>query len=196
MRSWMIKLCIVGSACLFANAAYAGWQDRASQFDQQRLSRIDEARNKALSQARGGGDMAAIESAMRPHPVRASDSELVGNWRCRTLKLGGVTPSRVYDWFRCRIRRAHGGLYLEKLTGSQYTNGYLYPDRGGFVYLGGSSVIGEPRHQYSGSGVEAGAPGTPDDQIGMFYYLGRGHARLEMPYPLLESTMDVLELRR
>ena len=42
MRSWMIKLCIVGSACLFANAAYAGWQDRASQFDQQRLSRIDE----------------------------------------------------------------------------------------------------------------------------------------------------------
>ena len=37
---------------------------------------------------------------------------------------------------------------------------------------------------------------TPDDQIGLLSMIGGGHLRVEFPYPLQESTMDVLELRR
>ena len=142
-------------------------------------------------------DLSIIHAVMGARGQRASVGSLLGNYRCRTIKLGGVTPDVIYTWFRCRISMKGGGPYLEKLTGSQFTNGYLYPDGDGrFVYLGASSVTGEPRHAYSGDGATAGAPVTPDDQIGLLTKIGAGHLRLEMPYPLQESTMDVLELRR
>jgi len=102
----------------------------------------------------------------------------------------------VYGWFRCRISLKGGAPYFEKLTGSQRTSGFLYPQGGGFVYLGASSVTGEPPHRYSGNGAEAGAAATPDDQIGLLSRLADGRARLELPYPRLESTFDVIELKR
>ena len=37
---------------------------------------------------------------------------------------------------------------------------------------------------------------TPDDQIGILTAIDSRHARLEMPYPVQESTFDVLELKR
>lgn len=199
MRALKLALLAAAFAC-GATAAEAGWQDTASPFDQQRLSRLDEARAKALGEASGGasqGDLSIIHAVLDPAPQSASVSSLLGSWRCRTIKLGGITPDVIYAWFRCRISMKGGGPYLEKLSGSQTTNGYLYPDGGGsFVYLGASSVVGEARHAYSGSGATAGAPVTPDDQIGLLSVIGSGHLRVEFPYPLQESTMDVLELRR
>ncbi len=64
------------------------------------------------------------------------------------------------------------------------------------MYLGASSVTGEPQHVYSGNGASGGAAATPDDQIGMLTAMSAHHARLEMPYPVLESTFDVIELKR
>lgn len=193
-------LLLASGLALCATAAQAGWQQTASQFDQQRLARIDESRTKALSEAGQGApahDLAIIHRVMDARGEPASARSLLGNYRCRTIKLGGITPDVIYSWFRCRISMKGGGPYLEKLTGSQYTNGYLYPKGDGrYVYLGGSSVIGEPRHAYSGNGATVGAPVTPDDQIGLLTKIGPGHFRLEMPYPLQESTMDVLELKR
>lgn len=201
MRARTLKVLLAGlSFALCATAAQAGWQETASDFDQQRLSHIDESRAKALGEAQAGasqGDLAIVHSVLDPAPQNASVSSLLGHWRCRTIKLGGITPDVIYSWFRCRISMKGGGPYLEKLNGSQFTNGYLYPSGdGSFVYLGGSSVIGEPRHAYSGNGATAGAPVTPDDQIGLLSVIGSGHLRVEFPYPLQESTMDVLELRR
>ena len=197
---WLKVVLVAASAALFATAAVAGWQDTASQFDQQRLARLDEARTKAMGEVghdANPGDLATIHAVIDPAGEPASADALIGNWRCRTIKLGGVTPDVIYSWFRCRISLKSGHPYLEKLTGSQYTNGYLYPNGdGAFVYLGASSVIGEPRHAYSGNGATEGAPVTPDDQIGLLTQIGPGHLRMEMPYPLLESTMDVLELKR
>jgi hypothetical protein len=56
-------------------------------------------------------------------------------------------------------------------------------------------VKGEQPHRYSGNGASAGAEATPDDQIGRMTATSNG-ARLEMPYPVQESRMDVVELRR
>ncbi len=188
------------SFAVCASAAEAGWQDVASRFDVQRLSRLDEAKAKALEEAGRGAsasDLSIIHAVVDPAPQSASVDALLGQWQCRTIKLGGITPAVIYSWFRCRISMKGGGPYLEKLSGSQVTNGYLYPDgNGSFVYLGASSVAGEPRHAYSGNGATAGAPVTPDDQIGLLSMIGPGHARVEFPYPLQESTMDVLEMKR
>ena len=180
-------------------AASAGWQDQASPFDQKRLAAFDESKHKGLAEARAGagsGDARAIESALGPESHGPTAREVSGSWRCRTIKLGGMTPYVVYDWFNCRIGMRGRGLFFQKTSGSQRTAGYLYPGDGGFVYLGASSVTGEPAHVYSGNGASAGAPSTPDDQIGILTAINAHHARLEMPYPQQESTFDVIELKR
>ncbi len=184
---------------LTATAASAGWQDQASDFDKGRLAALGEAKQKALGEAKGSGgsgDASAIDSALGPASHAPSAGEVTGSWRCRTIKLGGITPYVVYGWFNCRIAMRGGGLFLEKTSGSQRTAGFLYPGDGGFVYLGASSVIGEPQHVYSGNGASGGASATPDDQIGLLTAISANHLRLEMPYPVQESTYDVLEFTR
>jgi hypothetical protein len=185
-----------GMFVLLATPAFAGWQEQATAADQQRLARLEEARARAMSEAQSGGDMGAINQALGSPSQGAGAGEFSGTWRCRQLKLGGATPSIVYKWFTCRISSRGGHLYFAKITGTQKTQGWLYPDGGTFVYLGASSARGEPPHAYSGNGASLGASQTPDDQIGRLSMIGSGHARLELPYPVQESTFDVIELRR
>jgi hypothetical protein len=185
---------------LAATAAQAGWQDMASAYDAGRLGKLDEAKQKGLSEAEAGAsqqDIAIIRGVLDPQPVNVSPGALVGGWRCRTIKLGGMTPDVIYTWFSCRISARGDRLYFQKLSGSQRTNGFLYPDpSGGLVYLGASSVTGEPPHTYSGNGASVGAGATPDDQVGLLVATGPNSARIELPYPVQESTFDVIELRR
>ncbi|MDE2183532.1 MAG: DUF4893 domain-containing protein [Alphaproteobacteria bacterium] len=187
-------------AALLVSAAFAGWQQEASPYDLHRLTRIDEARAKGLDEAGRGAspaDLVAIDSILHTPVVHAAPAALLGNWRCRTIKLGGMVPDIIYAWFRCRISDKDGMLVLEKLTGTQRMQGTLEPDSGeSFVYLGASYVRGERPHRYSGNAASAGAPATPDDQIGLLSLLADGRARLELPYPVQESTFDVLELKR
>jgi len=181
---------------LTGTAANASWRDHASSFDEQRLAKLDESRAKALDEASRGApvsDLAAVHSLLDAPTVSGSP---VGSWRCRTIKLGGITPDVIYTWFNCRVSQRASALYFEKISGSQRTSGYLYPEGGGYVYLGASYVTGEKSHAYSGNGAEAGAAATPDDQIGVLSLLADGRARLELPYPLQESTFDVIELKR
>jgi hypothetical protein len=187
------------SFALFATAAQAGWQDQASRFDINRLAHLQDSRAQGLAEAEQGAppaDLAVIHSVLDPQGITGAPEAFAGNWRCRTIKLGGMTPDVIYAWFRCRISDRDGHLFFEKLSGSQRTSGWLYPESGGYVYLGASYVTGEKPRAYSGSGAEAGAPATPDDQIGVLSLLADGRARLELPYPLQESRFDVIELKR
>ena len=102
----------------------------------------------------------------------------------------------VYDqWFNCRIRPHNGGLVFEKLNGSQRMGGFLYPEKGAWVYLGSSAVRGERIDPYSGRTPSIGAAVTPDDQIGLLTGIGNNHLRLEIP-AVQESLLDVVELVR
>jgi hypothetical protein len=184
---------------LTGTAANAGWRDQASGFDAHRLSQLDESRAKGLDEASRGAtpsDLDAIHSVLDARIATATPSKIVGIWHCRTIKLGGITPNVIYSWFNCRISEHGKALYFEKLSGSQRTSGWLHPEGHGYVYLGASYVTGEKPHRYSGNGAEAGAAATPDDQIGYLSFLADGRARLELPYPRLESTFDVIELKR
>jgi hypothetical protein len=196
----MLTKTICGAAALSllaSTAAFAGWREEASAFDAQRLSQLQESKDKGMQEASSGPDMATINAVLGPHANPISESEAAGSWRCRTIKLGGMTPSKVYGWFNCRVAHRGGGLYLEKLSGSDRVNGYLYPDQsGGLVLLGANTVKGEPERHYSGNGASVGASATPDDAVGVMTSIGPGHARVEFPYPVQESTFDVLELKR
>lgn len=181
-------------------ASYAGWREDASAGDVQRLEQLSEAKAKGMMEAQSAppSDLAAIRSILTAGAV--SSGKATGTWKCRTMKLGGLTPTIVYGWFSCRISDRGGRLFFEKLGGSQRTSGYLYPDGGGYVYLGAASVhyngANEAPHAYSGTGASVGAAQTPDDQIGLLTLTYDGRARLELPYPVQESTFDVIELKR
>ena len=197
-----IEFFAILSLLAFCAPAFAGWQEHASPFDAQRLAKLDESRTKGLDEASAASaaDLAIIDSVLHAQAVDASAAALQGNWRCRTIKLGGMTPDVIYGWFRCRVSLKDGEPYFEKLSGSQRTSGFLYPEGGGFVYLGASYVAGhgpsEKPHAYPGNGAGAGAEATPDDQIGLLSLLSDGRARLELPCPVQESTFDVIELKR
>ena len=182
-----LKAILVASAILTPGAAQGGWQGEATSYDQSRLARLDEARSQAMAEAGG-----AVQDVLN---APATGGSLAGNWRCRTIKLGGMARTVVYSWFHCRISGYAGGLIFEKLNGTQRMAGQLYADGDGYVYLGASWVKGENPHRYSGNGASVGSLATPDDQVGRMTATANG-ARLEMPYPVQESTMDVVELRR
>ena len=141
--------------------------------------------------------MGTIHAVLDPAPQAIGEGALAGKWRCRTIKLGGLTPDVVYAWFNCRISHRDGGLFFEKISGTQRLSGMLYPhESGGYVLLGALSAEGEPVHRYSGNGPSAGAQATPDDVIGLLTSTGPSTARLELPYPLQESVFDVIEMKR
>ncbi len=156
---------------------------------------LEESKAKGMQEAQAGSDMGAIHGVLDPEGGPAEGLE--GTWRCRLIKLGGMTPSRVYSWFTCRVSDRGGHLFFNKINGSTRTSGYLYPARNGkYVYLGAEYMSTEPMHAYSGGGASVGATQTPDDEIGLVSGLGAGHARIELPYPVQESAFDVIELRR
>ncbi len=192
-RFFLAALVALGAA----SSAAAGWRDLASPYDAGRLAKLDEARAKGLAEAQAGRDIGLIRRVLDARPRPASADSLRGSWRCRTIKLGGMTPDIVYSWFGCRIGDRAGRLFFEKISGSQRVSGYLYPhEAGGFVLLGALSAKGEPAHVYSGSGPSAGAAATPDDAVGLLVATGSDSARIEFPYPVQESTFDVVELKR
>jgi hypothetical protein len=187
------------AAIFIAPKAFAGWQDQASPADIDRLNQLPQIREAAIADAghgEGRGDSRVISRVMEPGAHTIPAHALTGNWRCRQIKLGGMTPVMVYDrWFTCSIRSVRDGLLLEKMGGSQRLSGTLFPENGAWVYVGASRVRGEPRHNYSGASPALGAQVTPDDQVGLLTGIGDNHLRLEIP-AVQESLLDVVEFTR
>jgi hypothetical protein len=187
------------SLALASSDAFAGWQEDASPAEIDRLNQLPQIRDTAIAdsqQGEGRGDPRAIARVMEPQGRTIPADVLAGDWRCRQIKLGGISSYMVYDaWFTCSIRPYGDGLLLEKTGGTQLFAGRLYPEQGAWIYLGASSVRGEPRHRYSGPPPALGAQVTPDDQIGLLTGIGDNHLRLEIP-AVQESLLDVVEFTR
>lgn len=184
---------------LSISPAFAGWQDQASPADIDRLVQLPQIRAAAIRDAQNGdgrGDWRAMARVMDAEGRAVPARSLMGNWRCRQMKLGRMTSFMVYDaWFTCNIRPYNGGLLLQKMDGSQRFVGFLFPENGAWVYLGASSARGEPWHNYSGRSPALGAQTTPDDQIGLLAGIGNNRLRLEIP-AVQESLLDVVEFTR
>lgn len=176
-----------------APAAADGEVDRLiTPADRMRLKTYAETRQAAVAEARKGGtaDELATFEAILARPLKSfSGFDMTGPWQCRTIKVGGLLPLVVYDWFKCRVGDDGSGWRLEKISGSQRTTGRFFDDGDKrLIYLGSQYVAGEPARPY-GSGPES-------DQVGYAFRTGAKEWRIEFPAPYYESKLDILEFRR
>src|SRR5579862_8250722 len=79
-------LIVVAAVLACSSAANAGWQEHASQYDANRLAKLDESKAKALDEAEKGArqsDLAIIHDVLDPKGVQTDAQALTGKWRCR-----------------------------------------------------------------------------------------------------------------
>ena len=81
-----------------ATPAFAGWKENASPADVDRLVQLPQIRAAALADAQSGdgrGDPRVIPRLMQPEGRAVPADALLGNWRCRQIKLGRMTSYMV-----------------------------------------------------------------------------------------------------
>lgn len=176
----------------------ADWRQVVSAADATNLSRLDQAWRLARAEADDKGfadEVTALGPLVDPNAGQAGRLQPPpSTYRCRTIKMG--TKSDVglafnpYGYFRCTVELTPGGdLVLTKTTGSQRTRGLLYPDTDRrLVFVGaqawGMDETGFPRY---GQMPER-------DQVGAFERIGPNRWRLVIPWPRVESKLEILEL--
>jgi hypothetical protein len=186
---------LVAIACLFAASAALASGTLAERTltagDKARLAAFETTRKDAIAEAKSGGSAADVKTlsailAGAPQPILGVD--IRGDYRCRTVKLGGLPPPlTVYGWFNCRIDEDDIGYRLVKTTGSQRLSGHFIDDsRTRLVYYGAA--------HYSDEKPKAHGADPARDQVGYFFKVGPGRYRLEMPLPQYESKFDIIEL--
>lgn len=172
------------------------WRGIVTPRDRDRFERLDAAWSLALEQARrqpGSGDLRSLGELIVPDARRPSVAPPVGDYRCRTVKLGSQGGEQglgyvVYGWFACRIEQTPNGLKFLKLTGSQRPAGLLFPeDDRHMVMLGSMALASEPAANSYGQ--------RPDrDLIAVLERIGERRWRLVIPWPQNESNLDLIEL--
>jgi len=164
-----------------------------------RLDNFDAAFGDAMIQALAGGaaeDVAALTRAMSGQPQIAFAATLPGDWSCRTIKLGGVSPLVVYSPFKCRLTATDRGFAFEKLTGSQLTRGEITLRDGRAIYTGMGFVRGENPPEYADLPEDFTSNGRVQSDVAVFQRISPNRARLLFPAPAVESDFDILELTR
>lgn len=188
-------------ALLLALALPAGVaaQETLRPGDQARLDGYDAAAGDALLRALAEGaptDVEALTTALSGIPSIAFDPSLAGDWKCRTIKLGGVAGLTVYTPFDCRITLRADGFDFEKLSGSQRTRGEITMRNGRAVYVGIGFVAGEDPPQYADLPDHFLSDGTVQTDVAVLERVSDIRARLLFPAPAVESDFDILELTR
>jgi hypothetical protein len=177
-------------------AVLRDWRGIVTATDRDRYARRDAAWRLALEQARrqaGSGDLESVGDLIDPGAVRGGVTPPVGDYRCRTVKLGSQGGEAglgyvVYGWFACRIEQTPRGLKFSKLTGSQRPSGLLFPETDRqMVMLGSMALSTEPAANSYGQ--------RPDrDLIAVLERIGPERWRLVLPWPQYESNLDLIEL--
>lgn len=192
MFKWLLPF-VALSALTSAAIADGAIESRITSFDRDRMARFDAIRDEALAEARAGGsaeDIATLDAALSGTPLPLVEGfDMVGNWRCRTIKAGGTLPLTVYPWFKCRVSDDGAGWTLEKLTGSQRTKGVFYMlSVSRLAYLGAGFVAGEKPINYGAD--------PKQNQLAIAERLADDRIILMFPAPQFESKLDVLVLER
>lgn len=174
------------------------WRQIVSAEDAGNLGRLDQAWRLGRAEAEDKGFASEVE-ALGPlvDPMAGQAGRLQpapGTYRCRTIKLGskpGNTLAYVaYPFFRCSVELTPGGdLVLTKTTGSQRTRGLLYPDTDNRLIFVGAQAWGDDETGFPAYGQQA-----QRDQVGVFERIGPDRWRLVVPWPRLESKLEILEL--
>jgi Domain of unknown function (DUF4893) len=190
---------LISNSGRVVEAEEPGWRQVIAPADQDRFDRLAEAIEEGDRQAAASdpapADLALLRSILDPADQPIIPDELVGDWRCRTLKVGDILVA--YAPFKCRIRLIGGMLFLEKVSGSQRLSGHLYADGGTrLVLLGAATVNDEPQRTYSPIAGEADLADPQMDVVGVLTQYAPGRLRIVFPWPHFESVYDVMALSR
>lgn len=178
----------------------SGWREIASTADAANLGRLDQAWRLGRAEAEDKGFASQVE-ALGPlvDPMAGQTGRLQpspGTYRCRTIKLGSKAEDGLayvaYPFFRCTVELTPGGdLVLTKTTGSQRTRGLLYPDTDRRLVFIGAQAWGVDETGFPAYGAQ-----TERDQVGVFERIGPDRWRMVVPWPRVESKLEILELVR
>lgn len=178
----------------------ANWREVVSAADASNLGRLDQAWRLGRAEAEDKGFASEVES-LGPlvDPMAGQSGRLQpapGTYRCRTIKLGSKSEGGLaylaYPFFRCTVELSPGGdLILTKTTGSQRTRGLLYPDTDNRLVFVGAQAWGLDETGYPAYGQQ-----PERDQVGVFERIGPERWRLVIPWPRVESKLEILELVR
>ena len=176
--------------------ALRDWRGFVTPADRDRYQRRTAAWRLALEQARrqpGSGDLASVGNLVDPDAAIAPVTPPVGNYRCRTVKLGSQGGEDglgyvVYGWFACRIEATANGLKFVKRTGSQRPAGLLFPETSEHMILLGSMALA------SESAASTYGQRPDRDIIAILERIGEARWRLVIPWPQNESNLDLIEL--
>lgn len=176
------------------------WRQVVSAADAANLGRLDQAWRLGRAEAEDKGFASQVE-ALGPlvDPNAGLTGRLQpapGNYRCRTIKLGSKTEGGLaylaYPFFRCSVELTPGGdLVLTKTTGSQRTRGLLYPDTDNRLFFVGAQAWGMDETGFPTYGQQ-----PERDQVGVFERIGPERWRLVIPWPRVESKLEILELTK
>ncbi len=167
--------------------------------DAARLNNFATSAGDALLQALSGGagdDIKTLTQALSGTAQIAFDETLHGDWNCRTMKLGGISPLVVYSPFKCRFGIENDGFTFEKLTGSQRTKGKVTLRDGRAVYVGVGFVAGLTPPAYDDLPPDFTSDGSVQTDVAILERISPTRARLMFPSPAVESDFDILELTR
>ncbi|MCX5479706.1 DUF4893 domain-containing protein [Kaistia geumhonensis] len=160
--------------------------------DKARIAGFDASRSKAIDEAKSGGiaaDVKVLDAVLAGAPQPILGTDIRGDYRCRTVKLGGTLPLTVYGWFKCRIDEDDLGYRLVKTTGSQRFTGHFIDDSEKRLLFYGAGHYGDEQPRRYKADADR-------DMVGFLVKAGPKRYRLELPAPKFESTFDIIELER
>ena len=163
--------------------------------DAGRMARLEVSRAKGLAGAletENSSERALIASLFKNDFEEISNpDQLIGDYKCRTIKMGGGLPSITYGWFACEVFPEEAALIIRKNSGSQRFFGLLFPAGNGMAYRGALGYGYETELKYYGGDEKR-------NQVGCLSAVGpdMDHFILEMPEPVFESEHNVIELVR
>ena len=166
------------------------WMGIILPFDDERLVNLPETRAAALEEAAKAPDLPAV-AALADAPTTPGDLDaILGDWRCRTIKIGGLLPLTIYSYFACTIGRDDAGFFIEKTSGSQRFTGRLYLGKapGELIFLGAG--------HYSDEAPQAYGADPERNQVRILRQLAPDQLLLKLPRPIFESNHDWIEFVR
>jgi hypothetical protein len=182
---------IEGPAAAVPAIGVTQWRTLATRVDRRRLSNWRKAWVKALGQARARhrSEIAAEGRLLDPDAALSDPAPPPGDYRCRTIKLGGQVGYVVYPPFRCRIERGGGDtLAFAKVAGPQRPEGRIFPESSRRMIFLGTLQLGDE------AGTLRYGHDKDRDLAALVERFGERRWRMVFPNPHFESTIDVVEL--
>ena len=209
VRLLLALVLTLAGAVHVAAAPSKNWQQSATAADRKRLARLWEAWTHALADIETHGETPALQAlgavaVPDPDTMHANTADRLatpakgplpeaGAYACRTIRLGqqdGKTAAprvQAGEVRPCRIKQQNGSLWFEQDNGASRLGGRLYADGDRMVFLGATALRGE-------MGMMPYAADSERNAIGALRALGPKHWRLELPWPVWQSTLDLVEI--